>query len=186
MDHRISWLSAEGARAAQRCACWCSGHSATSACPCTWAQLSDDQAVETVTVVQKLQRRTGAGHSQWAWASVMSTACSCSHQQRRHLLSYTTWVVLAHSVVVVAADGLVPACLPSGRLSLSLRVSLGLNMSLSLSLRSRLRDVVHRSSWYLRLYSYIGIRILTSLQCLVVSHLSHLSRRRKAIWNGRC
>ena len=35
-------------------------------------------------------------------------------------------------------------------------------------------------------YSYIGIRILTSLQCLVVSHLSHLSRHRKAIWNGHC
>ena len=68
-------------------------------------------------------------------------------------------------------------------LSLSLRVSLGLNMSLTLSLRSRLRDVVHRWSWYLLLlYNYTGFRILTSLcrrQCLVVSHL-HLSRRHEA------
>jgi hypothetical protein len=80
-----------------------------------WAQLSDDQAVETVAVVQKLQQRAGAGHSQWAWASVMSTACSHSHRQWQHLLSYATWDVLAHSVVAVAADGLVPAGLPSGR-----------------------------------------------------------------------
>jgi hypothetical protein len=71
--------------------------------------------VETVEVVQKLQRRAGAGHLQWAWASVMSTACSCSHRRRRHLLSYATWDVLAHSVVAVVADGLVPAGLPSGR-----------------------------------------------------------------------
>ena len=114
-------------------------------------------AVETVAVVQKLQPRAGAGHSslQWAWVSVMSSACSHSHRRRRHLLLYATWDVLAHSVVVVAAAMLpVSLCQRVGHLgiktqlrwlSLSLHISLGLNTSLSLSLRSRLHDIVNWS-----------------------------------------
>ena len=109
--------------------------------------------METVAVVQKLQQRAGDGHSQGAWVSVMSSACSHSHRRRRHLSLYATWDVLAHSVVAVAA-AMLPVSLCQRVchlgvktqlrwLSLSSRVSLGLNMSLSLSLRSRLRDVVN-------------------------------------------
>ena len=63
-------------------------------------------AVKTVASVQRLQRnvvgqRAEADHSRWAWASVMLSVCSHSHQQRRHLSVSATWGVLVHSVAGV-------------------------------------------------------------------------------------
>ena len=72
-------------------------------------------AVKTVASVQKAQRSVvgrgaEADHSRWAWASVMLSVCSHSHQQRRHLSASATWGVLAHSVVgVVPLAGLLSA-----------------------------------------------------------------------------
>jgi hypothetical protein len=86
--------------------------------------------VETAALAQKPQQSAvgwdaGAGHSRWAWASVMSSVCSHSQRQRQN----ATWGVLVHSVVAVAADELVPlANLLTARCS-----ALGLHLELVLT-----------------------------------------------------